>query len=101
MKSFAAAVVLVLSSLVLMPATPAHADTRGCVTKRELARVGDTNLSMRQVHRVFDTRGRQTSRDRDEIQREYRGCKRGSSVGVNYSWRNGAWRWWGHWSYGL
>lgn len=79
--------------------TPASADTPGCVTKRELNKVGDTNYSKRRIHRIFDTRGRLYEDEGGDglIVREYRGC--GGAVDqawVVYERRNGTWRWAGH-----
>ena len=79
----------------------ARADTPGCVSKKELNRVGDTDYSMRRIHRIFDTRGRLESKGKEWRSRTYKGCRKHTSAGVTFERRDGAWRWWAHWSYGL
>lgn len=79
----------------------AAANTPGCVSRFELNRVGDTDYSMRRIHRIFDTVGRLEDKSEDLRGRVYKGCRKHSQVGVTYFRREGAWRWWGHWSYGF
>jgi hypothetical protein len=67
---------------------PAQAAGRACVTVREYGQV-HRGMSLRSVHRVFDTRGRRVvffSHDgfSSEIRR-YRGCARLSIVSVAYN----------------
>jgi len=51
---------VVAFGLTGMTVPAAHADTPGCVSKQEFRKVKD-GFKKRRVHRIFDTRGRQTS----------------------------------------
>lgn len=87
----------IAASLLVASPSPVSADTPGCVSLRELKKVGDTNYTKRRVHQIFDTRGNFYERGGGFITRHYRGC--GGAVAdawVNYERRNGAWRWAGH-----
>ncbi|WP_183092890.1 hypothetical protein [Nocardioides stalactiti] len=69
------------------------ADTPGCASATEIERVGDTDLSIAQIRRVFDVRGRQVDRGPGTRDRIYPGCGRVIQVWIYYQWRDGAFRW--------
>lgn len=74
---------------VVVTTAPASADTSGCVTKREFRKV-HMGMKRERVHRIFDTRGRQTYTfwigGDHYSSREYRACRhpRWSIVSVDY-----------------
>lgn len=91
-----ALLIAALGALVVTPATAADAaDTPRCVSMREAARVDDSTLSIEQIHRIFDTRGRFAYHDEDTETsgRTYRSCRKGTLVQVDYELVDGVWRW--------
>jgi hypothetical protein len=89
-------VAALVGAVGLIGTAPALADTPGCVTKAEFRKVhkGD---SMRRVHRIFDTKGKQTAYSSGggyafQI-RDYRGCPQYSWVSISYERKSGGvWR---------
>lgn len=88
-------------AVVSVPAV-AQADTPGCVTKREFRKVHN-GMSKTRIHRILDTRGKQSSiftsgGDRYES-REYRSCRAPSWSMVSVDYENnrvsGKFAYWG------
>lgn len=65
--------VVLASSAPVISASPASADTPGCVTHQEFNQV-HRGMRMARVHQVFDTAGRVASRDASRMHRYYRIC---------------------------
>jgi hypothetical protein len=83
-----------LTTTFVIGATPsAVADTPGCVSKAEFRSVKN-GWAMKRVHRVFDTKGKQTFFTNGYQSREYRPCKNPtfSFVIVNYEKTAAVWR---------
>ena len=72
-------------AMPLMSASPASADTPGCVTKREFRGV-EKGWSIERVHRRFDTAGRLEFVSGAYKSREYRPCRhpRYSYISISY-----------------
>jgi hypothetical protein len=90
-----AALAVVIAGLALVPT--ASADTPGCVTKAEFRKVSKGD-GIRRVHRIFDTKGKQTAYMSGSAyypawqSRQYRGCPSYSIVSVDYERKAGVWR---------
>ena len=83
-----AATVLVAALLAVGTPSVAHGDTPRCVSQREFTRVS-TGMTMRKVHRIFDTRGSMTGLGAPNAIRHYRPCgRRGGLVQVTYDSRD-------------
>ena len=87
---------VVIGALILSPlavAAPASADTPGCVSKAEFRKV-KKHWAIGRVHRVFDTKGKQTFYTTGYQSREYKTCKnpKYSFVSVTYEKDDGVWR---------
>lgn len=82
------------SSAPFFSASPAAADTPGCVTQREFDQV-HRGMRMAHVHHVFDTAGRVASRDAGRMHRYYKICgvplTLHNAVHVIYRKDHGAW----------
>lgn len=61
------------SSAPIITASPAAADTPGCVTQQKFNQV-HRGMRMSRVHQVFDTAGRVASRDASRMHRYYKTC---------------------------
>lgn len=81
-------------------ASPAHAQTPGCVSAKEVRQVEDHAFTKVRVHRIFETRGKITRADRWMQDRTYRGCPPRSRVWVFYTWEGDAFRVRGVWTKG-
>ena len=85
---------LLASSAPIISASPAMADTPGCVTEHEFNRV-HRGMPMARVHEIFDTAGRVASRDANRMHRYYKICHvpftRRQAVHVIYRKDNGVW----------
>lgn len=86
-----AAVIVLAAVTALLPATPAVADTPGCVTRAEYRAISNGMLKVR-VHNIFDTDGKRLYINRGQVTnegREYRVCghprRGGSHVQVQYN----------------
>lgn len=96
--SISVAAITCLAPLAIV-AAPSYADTPGCVSKHEF-RLVEKGWSATRVHRLFDTRGTQTtffsatSYMPAEQWREYSACSdpEWGSVEVDYVKRKGVWR---------
>ncbi|KQQ39762.1 hypothetical protein [Nocardioides sp. Leaf307] len=79
---------LTAGTAVIAPAT--HADSPGCVTRKEFRKVGE-GMGMKKVHAVFDTAGRRVAKDSQDgltiETRRYSTCSGDGGVGVLF--RNG------------
>jgi hypothetical protein len=92
-KLLAALAVVTVASLALVPT--ASADTPGCVTKTEFRKVHQGD-SIRRVHRIFDTKGKQSAYSSGggyafQI-RDHKGCPTYSFVSISYERKGGIWR---------
>jgi hypothetical protein len=88
MKLLAAAAV---TAAMLVPATPAMADTPACVSSPEVARI-EVGMARATVHRIFDVKGKLVRLTTDDIMvRQYRMCT-GNRLRVSYYGGHG-----GHW----
>jgi hypothetical protein len=93
MKKFALCLTLPLLTSVAVVGLPtvASADTPGCVTKREFARVNH-GMTKARVARIFDTHGKQTSFftvGGDSYEgRSYRACHHASYAIVSIDYKN-------------
>ena len=79
-----ACITALVSMLVLPSSVGAHADTPGCVSKREYNRIPN-GMATAQVHRIFDTAGAVTGLGAPNEVRHYRPCARSGLVQVTYS----------------
>jgi hypothetical protein len=95
-------VLALAAGLFFVSPTPAHADTRGYVSKSEFRRV-HKGMKIKRVHRIFDTRGRQTAYYDGykcgtkygwcpEQDREYRTRSKWGYVDIGFKRVRGAWR---------
>jgi hypothetical protein len=80
--SIGATLVLACATLLAIPEA-AVADTPGCVTRAEFRKVND-GMSMRRVHRIFDTNGVKAEAPIGRKQRWYDKCS--SPVAVADVW---------------
>jgi hypothetical protein len=94
------AAILVASAVLasgahIISASPAAADTPGCVTQQEFNQV-HRERRMSRVHQVFDTKGRVASRDANRMHRYYKICgvpfTRRQAVHVIYREDQGVWK---------
>ncbi len=93
------AVALSVGLLTAVPAT-AMADTPGCVTRAEHRKVKD-GMTLSQVRRIYDARGRLENIGSGGMSREYRTCAGDSwsYASVDFERKGGAWRVWFKWIY--
>lgn len=86
--------VLLASTAAFVSASPAAADTPGCVTEQEFYAV-HLGMTKARVHEVFDTSGRLAWRHGDRMHRYYKVCRvrltRHQAVHVIYREKNGVW----------
>jgi hypothetical protein len=75
--------VLALGVATIAVATPALADTPGCVSRAEYRQV-HRGMTKPHVHRIFDTAGHRDAAHGNIEVRGYRTCPRHSAVSLTY-----------------
>jgi hypothetical protein len=92
--SILVATAVLASSAPMISASPAAADTAGCVTQQEFNQVR-RGMRMSRAHHVFDKTGRVASRDVTRMHRYYKICDvqltRRQAVHVIYRKDRGVW----------